>query len=92
MGGSVDNLSVSRQLLCSISGSDLANTFNGRHELALIDGKVFLDRNPKIFNMVLDYLRNDRAPFSIEDQTISDLFKYELEYWKLNIPDTQKKL
>ena len=42
--------------------------------------------------MVLDYLRNERAAFKIEDQTIKDLFNYELEHWKLNIPDTHKKL
>ena len=92
VGGNTENFSVSRQLLCSVPGSELFNVFNGKHELPEVDGKVFIDRNPKIFHMVLDYLRNDRASFTIEDKTTEDLFKFELEYWKLNVPDTLKKL
>jgi hypothetical protein len=33
--------------------------FNGNHELKIEDGRVIIDRNPKVFEMVLDYLRNN---------------------------------
>ncbi len=32
--------------------------FNGNHELKIQDGRVFIDRNPWFFGMVLDYLRD----------------------------------
>jgi hypothetical protein len=32
--------------------------FSGRHPLKLKNGRVFIDRNPKVFELVLDYLRN----------------------------------
>jgi len=33
--------------------------------------------------MVLDYLRNNANFFKIENKTISDLFKFELNHWGL---------
>ena len=46
VGGDSDNFIVSRQLLTSVPGSDLATTFSGKHDLQKVDGKIFLDRNP----------------------------------------------
>jgi hypothetical protein len=34
--------------------------FNGMHDLKKIDDKVFLDRDGKSFQYLVNYLRNDR--------------------------------
>mgnify|MGYP003918460899 CR=1 FL=1 len=49
---------VSKKLLTSVPGSALAAMFSGRHELAKDDGKTFIDRDPKIFEYLIQYLRN----------------------------------
>ena len=59
VGGVTDGFTVSRNLLCSVKGSALEAMFSGRHELPLYEGKVFVDRDPKIFNLVVNYLRNN---------------------------------
>ena len=32
--------------------------FSGRHKLQNMDDKVFIDRNPYSFNLMIDYIRN----------------------------------
>ena len=32
--------------------------FSGRHKVQEKDGKFFLDRNPKAFAMMIDFIRN----------------------------------
>jgi len=32
--------------------------FSGRHNLKKIDGKIFIDRDPDNFKMLISYLRN----------------------------------
>lgn len=50
---------VARNTLTQFDGSMLAAMFSGRHQLATdSSGRVFLDRDPKYFTYVLNYLRN----------------------------------
>ena len=42
--------------------------------------------------MVLDYLRNDRVQFEIEDKTIADLFKFELKHWRIDTTKDARKI
>ena len=58
----------------------------------MVDDKVFIDRDPRIFSMLLNYLRTNGLNFNIEDSTTSDLFKYELKHWKLNASKTELAL
>lgn len=32
--------------------------FSGRHEIKLVDGKYFIDRDSDVFSLVISYLRN----------------------------------
>ena len=58
--------------------------FSGRHELKKQGGKVFLDRNPKVFRYVLDYLRNNQeVDFIFKDDTLKNLFEGELRHWNI---------
>ena len=65
--------------------------FSGRHILSEEKGLVYLDRDPDIFRLVLNYLRNGRTWPTFEDMTQSSLFKQELDYWCLK-RTTQDKL
>ena len=52
------------------------------------EGRVFIDRNPKGFSLMLDWLRNNGKVLGgstdeIENQ--SDLLRTELEYWSIDI-------
>lgn len=50
---------TSRQVLMSHPDSLLSKMFDGGFELKEIDGHVFIDRNGQMFEMMLDFLRND---------------------------------
>ena len=51
---------TSRNILCQVVDSKLAEMFNGTYPLKELDGEVFLDRNGAVFALVLDYLRSER--------------------------------
>ena len=51
---------ITRKVLTRDSQSDLAALFSGKVELnTMDDGSIFLDRNPEVFTLLLDYLSND---------------------------------
>ena len=53
---------LSRQLLRSVPGSLLDKLFSDTKEPTRIDGRVFLDRDPKIFKLIIRYLRTKKHP------------------------------
>ena len=67
--------------------------FSGKHELKAADGVVFLDRNPRIFDMVLDYLRHDGDyfPKDVDDET-KNLFIMEINHWGVSEKLIEKKM
>ena len=63
--------------------------FSGKHDLQIIDGKVFLDREPIVFGKVLEYLRNNRLKLpEFKNKEDKMAFLKELEFWGLK-PDNQ---
>ena len=56
--GTTKGFSVRKSLLCSVPESALEAMFSGRHPLKKLNGKVYLDRDPNIFKLLLNYLRN----------------------------------
>lgn len=56
--GGKDDFCVRRSTLCHVKGSALEAMFSGRHKLQNMDDKVFIDRNPFSFNLMIDYIRN----------------------------------
>jgi len=52
-------LCVRKTTLCHVEGSALEAMFSGRHSLQKKNGKIFVDRNPLAFNMMVDFIRNN---------------------------------
>jgi len=71
MSGSLDDIvkldvggtrvTVSRSLLTSVRGSLLASYFSGRHgdQIRKIDNRIFVDRDPGIFRLMINYLKDE---------------------------------
>ena len=60
VSGVTEGFVIPRTLLCSVPNTALEAMISGRHNVPKIDGKLFVNRNPKIFMRVLDYLRNNQ--------------------------------
>ena len=57
VGGHKD-IDVSKSTLTMVKGSALEAAFSGRHSLKIFDGRVFVDRDPCVFKMVIEFIRN----------------------------------
>lgn len=82
MGGVTEGFMVSKKLLCTNPGSTLSAMFSGRHDLPRVNGAIFLDRNPKVFVHVINYLRSGRNPL-LENKNDEMLYEAELNFWGL---------
>ena len=77
------DFTVSRQTLRKIKGSALDAMFSDRHSLKRTgDGTIFIDRDPEIFKLVIEYLRNGKKPV-ILDREVRMRFERELDFWIL---------
>ena len=74
---------VSKRMLTSVPGTALEAMFSGRHELEYVDGKIFVDRNPIMFEYLIDYLRNGCKLVEIGLKYDNQMFLEELDYWGL---------
>ena len=84
VSGVKEGFSVRKSLLCSIPESTLEAQFSGRHPHTKSGGAIFVDRNPKMFEMVLNYLRNGGRFPTIQDPELKKLFEEEIDYWQLD--------
>jgi len=57
---------IRKSTLCHVPGSVLEAMFSGRHTLDKKNEKVFIDRDPKAFKMMIDFIRNNGKLY--EDQ------------------------
>ena len=64
----------------------LAKYFSDMHELKLNEeGEVFLDRDPKTFEMLINYLRSDCRIFpAFETKNEQNMFINELFHWGID--------
>lgn len=82
--GGTHHMMTERDVLRLVSGSTLEKMFNGLHDLKKIDGEVFLDRDGRTFQYLINYLRNNREVFPefIDPNDEIHFFK-ELDFWKI---------
>ena len=75
---------VARSTLMTVKDSLLAAKFSGNAPMGK-DSRIFLDRNPLIFNYMIDYLRSDRKvlPMDISSDKKKGL-ENEIKYWQVD--------
>lgn len=89
--GGTHHMMTERDVLRLCPGSILERMFNGLHELKKIEGEVFLDRDGKTFQYLVNYLRNDREVFpEFMDRNDEIHFFKELDFWKVPVKPTSK--
>lgn len=88
--GGTHHLTCDKAVLRSVPGSFLSKLFNELHALKVTDeGEVFLDRDGKTFETLLNYLRDDRKVFpEFMFRHEETMFFKELQYWNI---DTEHK-
>ena len=84
IGGNV-HIQTEKEVLRSVPNSLLAKMFSDMHELKKIDDEVFLDRDGKTFETLVNYLRNERKVFPefVEKNQENHFFK-ELHFWGID--------
>jgi uncharacterized protein YbaP (TraB family) len=68
-----------------VQGSLLAKLFSDMHQLKMVDGEVFIDRDGKTFETLVNYLRNERKIFpEFVDKNMENHFYKELHFWGID--------
>ena len=66
--------------------------FTGMHELKKVEDSVFLDRDGKTFQTLVNYLRNNRRVYpEFDNQNDQRLFTEELSYWGIKDDSIEEK-
>ena len=83
--GGTHHIQTEKDVLRSVPNSALAQMFSDMHGLKTIDNEVFLDRDGRTFNDVINYLRNDRKVYpEFVDKNQEHHFIKELHYWGID--------
>ena len=92
--GGTHELMTTRQVLCegAAKGSNLEKIFSSDSLEAgginVVDDKIFLDRDGKTFQNLINYLRNDCVIYpKFETDYDEKMFKAELSYWNIQNVD-----
>ena len=84
--GGTHHIQTEKDVLRSVPNSILAKMFSDMHQLKKINNEVFLDRDGKTFNDVINYLRNDRRVFpEFQDKNDHNQFIKELHFWGIDM-------
>ena len=75
-------IEVPQSTLTKVEGSSLEAMFSGRHDVENKDGLVHLNRDPAIFQLVVDYLHDFKAPDFISIVQ-KEAFEDEMLHWGL---------
>lgn len=85
--GGTMTVKASKALLCSVKGSLLERTFSGYHENTKLADKIFVDRDAKSFQHLVNYLRQQNVYSPVFDSRYEeDLFVKELSFWGIQAP------
>lgn len=57
--------------------------FSGRHKLAMKGDKVFVDRDPRAFKMMVDFIRNNGKLYEEQEKNYK-MLQIELEFWGID--------
>jgi len=76
-------MTLRKSTLTHVKGSALEAMFSGRHELPKLKDKIFLDRNPIAFNLMIDFIRNSGELYE-EQEKNHKMLSMELKYWGID--------
>ena len=84
--GGKNKMQTEKAVLESVEESKLAALFSGLHEVKKDEnGDVFVDRDGKTFEYLVNYLRNERRVFpDFADKNEETLFIKELHFWGID--------
>ena len=82
VGGHKD-IDVRKSTLTRVQGSALEAMFSGRHEVQTINGRVFIDRDPHPFKMMIEFIRNQGRLTQSQKDNHND-FLNELDFWGID--------
>ena len=84
VGGS-KHIQTELEVLQSVEGSKLSNLFSEMHALKKVNDEVFIDRDGKTFETLINYLRNDRKVFpEFDSRNDENMFYKEVHYWGID--------
>lgn len=81
--GGKDDFSIRKSTLCHVKGSALEAMFSGRHQLQKKQERVFIDRNPLAFSLMIDFIRNSGQLHEAQKNN-QEMLKMELNYWGID--------
>ena len=83
--GGTTSMMTDKDVLTSCKDSTLSKLFSDMHELKKVNDQIFLDRDGKTFETLVNYLRNNRKVFpEFEDKNSENMFYKELHYWGID--------
>ena len=100
--GGTHMITTTKKTLMRIPGSVLEAMFSGRHQLSKHNGRIFIDRDGRAFQHMINYLRSSQKPPFESDphsgrlnvryrgEMITEeerMFYRELDYWGIPYPD-----
>ena len=77
---------VFKKVLTSVPDSVLKTMFSDDEELTKVNGKIFVDRDPKMFEHLINYLRNGREWVEFDSHQENKQFRNELSFWEIEAP------
>jgi hypothetical protein len=80
--GGKSGIKVHRSVLTAVPESALGIMFSGNHQLDEVHGEIYIDRDPKVFELVIQFLKNGKKVPSM-DYSTKVKFESELEFWVL---------
>ena len=76
--------------MTQIQNSSLEAMFSGRHDVKKVNGKIFVDRDPEVFKLLIQYLRNGCQRIELESPYQNKMLDAEIEYWDVGNTLIQK--
>ena len=79
VGGNTKDFTVTKSLFRTFPGTYLDSLVSGNFPLQLKNDRIFINRDPKIFRMIIQYLRTGIHPIDLDKKT-QTYYEHELVF------------
>ena len=66
-----------------VKNSKLEQIMSGRHKIKKLNGKILINRDPQIFQILLNYIGNNLQKPVFRNNYEEDQFVKELQHWEI---------